>query len=100
MFTESQWRASIARLATEFAVELTKSLTVAEAFEVAKAQGAESDDGVCHLHDVCDANVVMWNAFTKVFHDEPDLNDEDLDIPLINAAWPIGRQAFFARVLP
>lgn len=100
MFTELQWQASIARLATEFAVQLTESLTVAEAFEVAKAQGAESSATVCHLHDVCDANMVMLNAFTRVFHDEPDLQDEDLDVALINHAWPIGRQAFFARVLP
>jgi hypothetical protein len=99
MFTENQWRASIAKLATEFAVGLTKSLTVAEAFEVAKAQGAEPNVGVCHLHDVCDANMVMWDAFTRVFNDGPDLSDEDLDVALINAAWPIGRQAFFQRVL-
>ena len=98
-FTESQWHASIAKLATEFAVELTKQLTVAEAFEVAKAQGAETNATVCHLHDVCDANMVMWAAFVRVFNDEPDLNDEDLDVALINAAWPIGREAFFHRVL-
>jgi hypothetical protein len=100
MFTEAQWQASIAKLATEFAAELTQSLTVAEAFQVAEAQGAETDDTVCHLHDVCDANMVMEAAFKRVFNDEPDLNDEDLDVALWNAAWPIGRQAFFARVLP
>lgn len=100
MFTESQWRASIAKLATEFAVELTKTLTVAEAFTVAEAQGKETDATVCHLHDVCDANMIMEAAFIRVFHDEPDLSDEDLDVALWNAAWPIGRQAFFQRVLP
>lgn len=100
MFTENQWRASIAKLATEFAVGLTRQLTVEEAIQVASAQHAESNEAVCHLHDVCDANMVMWEAFTKVFNDEPDLNDEDLDVALINAAWPIGRQAFFQRVLP
>ncbi len=100
MFTESQWQASIARLATEFESELTRTFTVEEAMQVAKAQHEETDSTVCHLHDVCDANMVMLNAFTRVFHDEPDLQDEDLDVALINHAWPIGRQAFFARVLP
>lgn len=99
MFTESQWRASIAKLATEFAVELAKQLTAENAVQVAAAQAKEQDSKTCHLHDVCDANVVMWNAFVKVFNDVPDLQDEDLDVALINAAWPIGREAFFQRVL-
>lgn len=100
MFNETQWQAGISKLATEFASELTRTLTVAEAIQVAKAQHDEKDPAICHLHDVCDANMAMYSAFVRVFHDEPDLQDEDLDLALINHAWPVGRQAFFARVLP
>lgn len=89
----------IAKLATEFANELTRQLTVTEALEVAKAQGAERDENICHLHDVCDANTIMWDAFVVAFGREPNICDDN-DVASINAAWPIGRQAFFARVLP
>lgn len=88
----------IPRLAMEFANELTAELGHAEAVQVAESQAAESRESICHLHDVCDANMTMFAAFCTVFMREPDLQDDD-DLRAINEAWVPGREAFLSRVL-
>jgi hypothetical protein len=45
-----------------------------------------ADDGICHSHDYCDANVTMAAAFEQVVGREIDLQSDD-DRALWSAAW-------------
>ena len=55
---------------------------------------AEADSGICHSHDVTDANEVMADAFRAVMGREIDLQS-DADGTLWNVAWDMAKRAEF-----
>lgn len=90
----------IETLAREFAVRLRDELTQTEWLDVILRNAAETDTGVCHSHDFCDANMVMEAAFIAVTGHEP-LGDDgmsDETVTLWNAAWNYAAPRFAALV--
>jgi aminoglycoside phosphotransferase len=59
-------RPSAYQLAKAFAEELNKTLTAEQMEEVNRLNAAEENDGICHSHDFCDANVIMLNAWQLI----------------------------------
>ncbi len=86
-------------LAAEFCRQMHEQLCATHMEEVVLLNAQETNPLVCHSHDFCDANVVMFEAFTEVC-DAPE-DDEDFDISdqvvldLMNAAWSIAKKADF-----
>ena len=87
------------RLARAFG-EQVQTLSVAEFREIILRNKSETNDGICHSHDFCDANMLMLDAFIETFGrnplDGPDgMTDEDGK--LWDGAWAIAKAAeFFA----
>ena len=73
-------------LALTFSSILKNWLSKAEMKEVIELNKSETDEGVCHSHDFCDANEAMDEAFTQVLGRELDLQNED-DKTIWNTAW-------------
>lgn len=55
-------------------------------------------ESICHSHDFCDANMVMFEAFTDVMGREPGFVRDDAgqalseaDLELVNKAWDLAR---------
>jgi hypothetical protein len=89
-------------LAERFVTHMRESLTRAQLAEVDARNAVESDPGICHSHDFCDANVVMLAAWEDVglkFDDdlagEGDLNPKGA--ALWNEAWDLARARGFGK---
>jgi hypothetical protein len=82
-------------LAYEFAAILREWLSEAEFEEVRRRNALpEYDDaGACASHDFCDANIVMEEAFKRVFNREPDVSTE-ADTDIWNTAWDTAKREF------
>ncbi len=93
------------KLATEFCRTLRHWLTPEELAEAVRLNAAETDPGICHTHDFCDANQAMLDAFASVvgrsWRDAEPIGDNTepaewgLDDALIDAAWDIAKAARF-----
>jgi hypothetical protein len=82
-------------LAIDFSDGLKACLTAAQMRECVDRNKAEPvDSDVCHSHDYCDANMVMFEAFQSTFGREPD-TDNGPDLELWNDAWEIAKAASF-----
>jgi len=84
--------AMIKAIAEAFAGILKEWLSDDEFAEMKAANKAEQDDGVCHSHDYCDANMAMLGALIKagaITQDQADADDFDImdHSNLWNAAW-------------
>ena len=53
-------------LAEKFTELLRAALSPAEFAEMADANANETDAGICHSHDYCDANQIMLNAMESL----------------------------------
>ncbi|MBG6083031.1 hypothetical protein [Rubrivivax gelatinosus] len=88
-------------LAAQFAVLLRLTLTDEEFAEVLLRNRAQTDPQVCASHDFCDANMVMFEAFRRVYGRDPALSSDDGDSAEAelsnwdtedwNAAWELAR---------
>jgi hypothetical protein len=86
------------RLADEFRREMAADFPNATLAEIDKRNAAETDPGVCHSHDFCDANMVMDSAFTKIVGHELDPDGEsEADHDIWSRAWAIAVKAGFAQ---
>lgn len=89
-------------LAREFHARVRKALTPDRLKRVdAQNRSPDFPDGCCATHDFTDANVLMDEAFIKVFERAPEL-DEDAeggraDVALWEAAWDKARAVGFAK---
>ena len=61
-------------LAHEFSEGLRRYLSPAQMREVVERNRLEMTLGVCHSHDFCDANMVLYEAFLR--HGLDPLSDE------------------------
>jgi hypothetical protein len=77
--------AQTAALAAEFVARLRAELSPAHFAEMQNLNST-ADDGICHSHDYCDANMTMADAFEQVVGREIDLQSDD-DRALWSAAW-------------
>lgn len=89
---------SAARLAIAqaFCTEVVSTLTEEELTLVRERNRAETSAGVCHTHDFCDANMLMYAAFVKcgLAKDVADVISDELQL-LWNAAWELAIKAEF-----
>lgn len=85
------------RIADGFIKVLQDWLTAGELAEIDRRNAAEPDQGVCHSHDFCDANMAMLEPFEAATGTSP-VEDTTLDWPvrLWGAAWSIALAKGFA----
>lgn len=81
------------RIAQQFTTMLFTDLGTRTMREVISRNNADGDDTVCHSHDFCDANMVMFDAFVEESGREPDVGLED-DAALCNEAWRLAKLRF------
>lgn len=67
--------------------------------EMVKANAAETEIGICHSHDYCDANMAMLEAFKIVHGRECETND-DADALLWTDAWNEAKRIWQAGPTP
>lgn len=83
-------------LADAFRRAMRHRLTPGQLTLVDRRNAARGDKLSCATHDFCDANMVMFAAFTDVMKREPDVGDQ-ADADVINAAWDIAIARGFAE---
>lgn len=76
-------------LAEKFTELLRAALSPAEFAEMADANANETDAGICHSHDYCDANQVMLNAMESLGI------EYDAENTLFSDAWLHARLELF-----
>ena len=81
-------------LAAEFICGLRETAGVEALVEIVERNRREPDPNICHTHDFCDANMVMFEAFEAVLGRPPGfITDgtgsalEEADIELADKAW-------------
>lgn len=87
-----------AMVAHEFAKVIAAWLDPEEVFEIER-KNAATNDGSCHSHDYCDANLAMISAFEQILGREPMMSEEneaeqaqhEADYGLMSAAWNTAR---------
>jgi hypothetical protein len=68
-----------------FVALLRYQLTEEQFNEMCRRNAAETNEGICHSHDFCDANMVMLDAFHAVC---PDVDSaSDFGVIIWNDAW-------------
>lgn len=84
-------------IAFRFRGVLREWLTPQELAEADTRNRAETDPGICHSHDHCDANMAMADAFEAVMgrglFPEDGSGMSEADCILWNAAWDIAKAA-------
>tara|TARA_R110002126_G_scaffold257592_1_gene400640 strand:+ start:184 stop:495 length:312 start_codon:yes stop_codon:yes gene_type:complete len=76
-------------LAEKFTELLRATLTPSEFAEMADANANETNPGICHSHDYCDANQIMLDAF------EATEMVNDYSHTLWSDAWTYAREELF-----
>ncbi len=86
------WTNTANALALFFTQELAKEIGAAKFKRVAALNATETNPGVCHSHDFCDANEVMAAAFIAAgfAHPADDMADTNV-CDMWEAAWKIAR---------
>ncbi len=85
--------ADVEDLAKAFTVELRETLTAEEWGWMYESNKQESNPGVCHSHDFCDANECMAEAWKKLGgDDEQILGDSDEGRAVWGAAWDLAKK--------
>lgn len=93
----------IIKLARAFGEQMQGALTTSQFRAMCDANKCETNIGICHSHDYCDANMEMLVAFEETYGrnpldgrgDEGGMNEADTQ--LWNDAWTVAKAAeFFA----
>jgi hypothetical protein len=79
-------------LAKKFSARLRKVLTPAQVSEAFSRNATETNPGVCHSHDFCDANEVMAQAVLDCGMDYDFLEQHP---QVVDAAWKIAKESGF-----
>ncbi len=85
-------------LAAEFCNQLALQLSGPDLAEAVRRNTLAALCDVCHTHDFCDANMVMYDAWHAHLGEDMDLQN-DAHIALWNNAWRIAKAAEFSLVL-
>jgi hypothetical protein len=78
-------------LAIEFSNSLQARLTHEELQEVVQRNAAETSIGICHSHDFCDANMVLYEVFFQNGMDPALEGGFDLWGGLWDATWNLAK---------
>jgi hypothetical protein len=78
------------RLAAEFAMVLADYIGRDKVADVRLLNAADPDKRICHSHDFCDANMVMFDAFKEIMGRNVDM-ESDADLALWSDAWKLFR---------
>lgn len=90
------YEAAVKKLAKMFSWEMRCALTKEEMAEVIEANRDLENTGACASHDVCDANMVMMEAWTKFFGVDYINGDDDEQCRLWSEAWHLAKANEFA----
>jgi hypothetical protein len=82
-------------LALEFSQGLHAYLTPVQMSEVVERNRNEEDNSVCHSHDFCDANVVLYDVFKKYGIDVATQRGLSKWADLWACAWALARAREF-----
>ena len=82
-------------IASAFCLRLRACLTAGQLASAIALNAAETNAGICHSHDNCDANIFMAEAFEAVIGRHIDLQD-DADGQLWSDAWQLAKDSGFS----
>jgi len=82
-------------LAREFSGALKDFLLPEEIGEIVRLNHEETDPRICHTHDFCDANVVMFDVFMKYGMDIADEGGRDRWGQLWDESWTLAKASDF-----
>lgn len=92
----------VQQLANEFSKLLRDTLTAEQMSEVVRLNKTiEYSNGGCAAQDLCDANQVMIDAFTKIYGREPALSEEpdfEMNFGLMDKAYTLARNNDFLPI--
>lgn len=82
-------------LALEFSQGLHAYLTPEQMREVVARNRSETAPGICHSHDFCDANMVLYEVFMKYGMDPADEGGMDRWGDLWDRSWNLAKSKEF-----
>jgi hypothetical protein len=82
-------------LAASFAGVLRSWLSPGKMKAVLRLNRGETDPGICHSHDYCDANMAMLEALEGALGRPMELSQE-VEMALFNRAWGIAKDHGFS----
>ena len=82
-------------LAQEFSQGLRAYLTEEQMAEVVQLNCAETSPGICHSHDFCDANMVLYDVFMKNGMNPVEEGGIDRWGALWNRTWNMAKESEF-----
>ena len=90
-----------AAVAKEFCEVMRQYLTPAEFALAVTLNAAETDEGVCHTHDFCDANMAMGEALENLGVEPLPEGEGEEGMPewvcdLWNQSWTLAKKAGFS----
>lgn len=93
MESETKVTPLIDLIAKNFTWRLWTNLPRIEYFEAVRRNAVETNPHICHMHDFCDANVHMLEAFEYVTGEKLDATS-DRHVDLMNAAWARAKESW------
>lgn len=82
-------------LALEFSQGLRSCLTAEQMAEVVRLNLAEDSPGICHSHDFCDANMVLYEVFMQYGMNPVEEDGLDRWGDLWDRSWNLAKAAGF-----
>lgn len=82
---------TVETLAFEFSQGLHSYITEEKMAEVVRRNRAEASPGICHSHDFCDANMFLYDVFTKYGMNPVDEGGLDRWGDLWDRAWNMAK---------
>ncbi len=83
-------------LALEFSTALRAVLSADEMQMVIDRNAAETDSRICHSHDFCDANVVLYEVFLAHEMDPADEGGMERWGSIWDSSWNVAKASGFA----
>lgn len=95
MDTHTHQLPKIDALAVEFCDAMRKALTPEQMRQVVERNDTETDPGVCHSHDFCDANIVLHEVFMRHGIDSTKEDAPSAWVDLWNRTWDLAKARGF-----
>lgn len=86
---------TIETLALEFSQGLHAYLTPEQMRDVVERNRSEPEQGICHSHDFCDANMFLYDVFVKYSMDPAAEGGVDQWGDLWDQAWNLAKSKEF-----
>lgn len=94
---------TIEKLAREFSKQLEECIGGADMNALVDETTLNHEeikrDKICYSHNYCDANMVMFDAFTNIIGREPEISMEnDTDLRIMSEAWNRATEKVFFKI--